>query len=48
MRYYSEFEITVRGEPKFASFFLNLNDGQLKKIDAVLNALKEHPILATL
>jgi hypothetical protein len=44
LRDYSEFEITVRGEPKFASFFLNLSDGQLKKrINAVLDALKEHP-----
>ena len=44
MRDYSKFKITVRGEPKFASFFLNLSDKQLKKrIDAVLDALKEHP-----
>ena len=44
MRDYNKFKITVRGEPKFASFFLNLRDGQLKKrIDHVLNALKEHP-----
>jgi hypothetical protein len=44
LRDYSKFKTTVRGEPKFASFFLNLSDGQLKKrIDNVLNALKEHP-----
>jgi hypothetical protein len=44
LRDYSEFKISVRGEPKFASFFLNLGDRQLKKrIDDVLNALKEHP-----
>ena len=44
MRDYSKFKITVRGEPKFASFFLDLRDGQLKKrIGDVLSALKEHP-----
>ncbi len=44
MRDYSKFKITVRGEPKFASFFLDLRDGQLKKrIDDALSALKEHP-----
>ena len=44
MRDYSKFEISVRGEPKFALFFLNLRDRQLKKrIDDALNALKEHP-----
>jgi hypothetical protein len=44
LRDYSKFKITVKGEPKFASFFLNLSDGQLKRrIDEVLNALKEHP-----
>lgn len=44
MRDYSKFRITVKGEPKFASFFLNLSDRQLKKrIGEVLNALKEHP-----
>jgi hypothetical protein len=44
LRDYSKFKITVRGEPRFASFFLNLKDRQLKKkIDSVLNALKEHP-----
>jgi hypothetical protein len=44
LRDYSKFKITVRGEPKFASFFLNLRDEQLKKrIDDALNALKEHP-----
>ncbi len=44
MRDYSEFKISVRGEPKFATFFLNLSDRQLKKkIDDVLSALKEHP-----
>ena len=44
MRDYSKFKITVRGEPKFASFFLNLRDAQLKRrIDDALDALKEHP-----
>lgn len=44
MRDYSKFKITVKGEPKFASFFSNLSDAQLKKrIDHVLDALKEHP-----
>jgi len=44
LRDYSKFKITVRGEPKFASFFLKLGDRQLKKrIDEVLNTLKEHP-----
>ena len=44
MRDYSKFKITVKGEPKFASFFLNLSDAQLKRrIDQVLDALKEHP-----
>ena len=44
MRDYSKFKITVRGEPKFASFFLNLSDARLKKrIDDVLDALKERP-----
>lgn len=44
MRDYSKFRISVRGEPKFASFFLNLRDEQLKgRIDYALNALKEHP-----
>ena len=41
---YSKSKIAVRGESKFASFFMGLSDGQLKKrIDGVLNALKEHP-----
>ncbi len=44
MRDYSGFKITVRGEPRFASFFQNLRDKALKKrLDAVLNALKERP-----
>ena len=44
MRDYSRFKIAVMGEPKFASFFLNLRDVQLKKrIGDVLDALKEHP-----
>ena len=44
MRDYSKFRITVRGEPKFASFFLNLSDAQLKKrIGDVLDTLKERP-----
>jgi len=44
LRDYSKFKISVRGEPKFASFFLNLRKGQLKKrIDDSLNALKDHP-----
>ncbi len=44
MRDYSKFKVTVRGDPKFASFFMGLSDGQLKKgIDDVLDALKEHP-----
>jgi hypothetical protein len=44
LRDYSRFKITVKGEPKFASFFLNLGDAQLKKrIGDVLGTLKEHP-----
>ncbi len=44
LRDYSRFKITVSGEPKFASFFLHLSDEQLRKrIDDVLNSLKEHP-----
>jgi len=44
LRDYSRFKITVKGEPKFASFFLNLSDVQLKKrIGDVLDTLKEHP-----
>ncbi len=44
MRDYARFKITVRGEPKFASFFLNLRDAELKKrIDDALNVLKERP-----
>ena len=44
MRDYSKFKITVKGEPKFAAFFLNLRDAQLKKrIGDVLDTLKEHP-----
>jgi hypothetical protein len=44
MRDYSRFKITVRGEPRFAFFFQNLRDKGLKKrIDDVLNALKERP-----
>lgn len=44
MRDYSRFKITVRGEPRFASFFQNLRDKELKKrLDDVLNVLKEHP-----
>lgn len=44
MRDYAGFKITVKGEPKFASFFLTLRDTELKKrIDDVLGTLKEHP-----
>ena len=44
MRDYRRFKITVRGEPRFASFFQNLRDKELKKrLDGVLNVLKEHP-----
>jgi hypothetical protein len=44
LRDYSGFRITVRGEPRFASFFQNLRDKELKKrLDDVLNVLKEHP-----
>jgi len=44
LRDYGKFKITVRGEPKFASFFLNLRDERLKKrIDKVLNTLKQDP-----
>jgi hypothetical protein len=44
LRDYSRFKITVRGEPRFASFFMNLAEGELKRrIDDVLNTLKEHP-----
>jgi hypothetical protein len=44
LRDHSKFKITVKGEPEFASFFLNLSDAQLKRrIDKVLDALKEHP-----
>jgi hypothetical protein len=44
LRDYSRFKITVRGEPKFASFFLHMSDEQLRKrIDDVLNSLKKHP-----
>ena len=44
MRDYSRFRITVRGELRFASFFQNLRDKELKKrLDDVLNVLKEHP-----
>jgi len=44
MRDYSKFKMAVRGEPKFASFLLNLRDVQLKKrIDGILDTLKEHP-----
>jgi hypothetical protein len=44
LRDYSRFKITVKGEPKFASFFLNLSDAQLKeRIGDVLDTLKEHP-----
>jgi hypothetical protein len=44
LRDYSRFKITVKGESKFASFFLNLSDAQLKKrIGDVLDTLKEHP-----
>ena len=44
MRDYSKFIITVKGEPKFAAFFLNLRDAQLKKrIGDLLDTLKEHP-----
>lgn len=44
MRDYSKFTITVKGEPRFASLFLNLRDAQLKKrIGDVLDTLKEHP-----
>ena len=44
MRDYGRFKITVKGEPKVASFFLNLSDAHLKKrIGNVLDALKEHP-----
>lgn len=44
MRDYSRFKIDVRGEPRFASFFQNLRDKELKRrLDDVLNVLKEHP-----
>ena len=44
MRDYGGFKITVRGEPRFASFFQNLRDKELKKrLDEVLNVLKERP-----
>ena len=44
MRDYSKFKITVKGEPKFAAFFLNLKDARLKKrIGGVLDTLKERP-----
>jgi hypothetical protein len=44
LRDYSKFKITVKGEPKFAAFFLNLKDAQLKKrTGGVLDTLKEHP-----
>lgn len=44
MRDYSKFEIIVRGEPRFASFFQTLRDKRLKnRLDDVLNVLKEHP-----
>lgn len=44
LRDYSRFTITVRGEPKFASFYLNMRDAELKKrIGDVLDTLKEHP-----
>jgi hypothetical protein len=44
LRDYSKFKITVNGEPKFASFLLNLRDAQLKKrIGDALDTLKEHP-----
>jgi len=44
LRDYSGFEIIVRGEPRFVSFFQNLRDKALKKrLDDVLNTLKEHP-----
>jgi hypothetical protein len=44
LRDYSKFKITVKGEPKFSSFFLNLGDARLKKrIDDVLDTLTEHP-----
>ena len=44
LRDYPQFRITVRGEPRFASFFQNLQDKELKKkLDGVLDVLKEHP-----
>jgi hypothetical protein len=44
LRDYGRFNIRVKGEPKFALFFLNLGDAPLKKrIGDVLDALKEHP-----
>lgn len=44
MRDYSKFKVTVRGEPKFASFFLGPGEEPLKgRIGAVLDALKAHP-----
>lgn len=44
MRGYSRSRITVRGEPRFASFFQNLRDEELKKeLDEMLNVLNEHP-----
>ncbi len=44
MRDYTGFSIAVKGEPKFASYFLTLKDKELKRrIDEVLGALKEHP-----
>jgi len=44
LRDYSEFVSVLRGEPRFVSFFQNLRDKALKKrLDDVLNTLKEHP-----
>jgi mRNA-degrading endonuclease RelE of RelBE toxin-antitoxin system len=44
LRDYSKFKITVRDEPRFASFFQSLRDEELReRIDGVLSTLKEHP-----
>ena len=44
LRDYSGFKINVRGEPKFASFYLNLRDSEQKKrIDDALDTLKKRP-----
>jgi hypothetical protein len=44
LRDYSRFKVTVKGDRKFAVFFLGLGEGELKKrLDDVFAALKEHP-----